>query len=224
MRILVIEDEMDLNDIITKQLRKNNYAVDNCFDGKEALDYIVGAKYDLILCDVMMPNISGFDFIEKLRKQGNDTPVIFLTAKDGISDKIEGLDLGASDYIVKPFSFEELFARIRVVVRNKSVDKQNILKIEDLTLDISSHEVKRGGKILELSAKEYAILKYMLMNKGIVLSREKIENHIWNYDYDGASNVIDVYIRYLRKKVDDDFDEKLIKTVRGAGYVLKGKE
>lgn len=221
MRILVIEDEKDLNNIIVKQLKKNKYAVDTCFNGNEALEYVLCAKYDVIISDVMMPRLDGFEFIKKIRKMDIHTPVIFLTARDSIEDKIKGLDLGANDYVVKPFSFEELNARIRVITRQRVENKSNILKVLDLTLDINSHIVTRGDKKIELSAKEYAVLEYMMINQGVVLSREKIENHIWNFDYEGGTNLIDVYIRYLRKKIDENYEEKLIKTVRGTGYVIR---
>ena len=181
-------------------------------------------SYDLILLDIMMPVKNGYEVLKEIRKNGNKTPVLFLTAKDAVEDKVNGLNLGADDYIVKPFHFEELMARIRAVIRRNYGETTNILKIADLTLNTASHSVQRGGKDIELSAKEFAILEYMMQNKGIVLTREKLEEHIWNYDYQGASNMIDVYIRYIRLKVDKDFETKLIHTVRGVGYVLKEKE
>ncbi len=221
MRILVIEDEIDMNNIITKKLTREGFSVDSCFDGEESYNYIINTEYDVILLDVMIPKIDGFSLMEKIRAENIDTPVIFLTAKDDVESRVKGLDLGANDYLIKPFSFAELMARIRVMTRLKSGVTTNVLTLSDLTLDISSHVVKRDNRIISLSAKEFKILKYMMMNAGIVLTRDKIENHIWNYDFEGGTNVVDVYIRYLRKKIDDGFDVKLIHTIRGSGYVMK---
>ncbi|MBQ7792429.1 MAG: response regulator transcription factor [Clostridia bacterium] len=221
MRILVAEDERDLNRIITKRLEKEGYSVDSCFDGEEALEFLEAGEYDGVLLDIMMPRRDGLSVVQMMRAKKNDTPVLFLTAKDSVSDKVAGLDAGAEDYLVKPFAFDELLARIRVMTRKKAGESTNILSVSDLVLDMARHTVSRGGNSIELSAKEFAILEYMMMNKGLVLSREKIENHIWNFDYAGGSNVIDVYIRYLRRKIDDGYDQKLLHTIRGKGYVLK---
>ncbi len=221
MRILLAEDERDMNDIIAKKLTSVGYSVDRCFDGEEALLYMEASEYDAIVLDVMMPKRDGFSVLKEIRKKGIKTPAIFLTARDAVSDRVQGLDMGANDYLIKPFSFEELLARIRVMIRHTAGKITNILRIADLELDFSAKSVKRGGTLISLSAKEYAILEYMMFNAGTVLSREKIENHIWNYDYEGGTNVVNVYIRYLRKKIDDDFDNKLIHTVRGLGYVLR---
>lgn len=224
MRVLVAEDERDLNRIICKKLKVEGYSVDTCYDGKEALEFIEVTPYDIILMDIMMPFKDGYEVLEEARKKGIKTPVLFLTAKDAIEDRVKGLDLGADDYIVKPFHFDELMARIRVMIRRNHGSVSNKLQVADLILDSSTHTVERNGKNIELSAKEFAILEYMMQNKGIVLSRTKLEEHIWNYDYQGFSNMIDVYIRYIRIKVDKDFEPKLIHTVRGVGYVLKDKE
>ncbi len=221
MRILLAEDERDMNKIITKKLISEGYAVDSCFDGETTVDYVTSTDYDVVILDIMMPKLDGFSVLKIMRDKYIETPVIFLTARDAVSDRVKGLDLGANDYLIKPFSFEELMARIRVITRLKSGKSTSVLSLADLTLDISSHIVKRGDDIINLSAKEYAILKYMMYNEGVVLSREKIENHIWNFDYEGGTNVVDVYIRYLRKKIDNDYDIKLIHTVRGSGYVLR---
>ena len=221
MRILVAEDEKSLNRIIAKQLKASGYSVDSCFNGKEAYDLISMTDYDAAVFDVMMPGTDGFTLLRKIRNEGNNLPVLFLTARDSIEDRVEGLDIGADDYLIKPFAFEELLARIRVLIRKNSVSKSNIVSVADLTVDISSRKVTRNGKDILLSAKEYELLQYLAVNNGIVLSREKIEDHIWNYDYEGGTNVVDVYIRYLRKKIDDGYDKKLIHTVRGMGYVLK---
>ena len=171
-----------------------------------------------------MPKADGYAVLRYLRDRGKTTPVLFLTAKDSVADRVRGLDSGANDYLVKPFSFEELSARLRAMTRTAFGTVSNILSIEDLTLDCASHAVKRGGKEIILSAREYALLEYFMLNQGIVLSREKIENHIWNFEYEGGTNVVDVYISYLRKKIDDGHEIKLIRTVRGRGYVLRAGE
>ena len=220
MRLLYAEDEEDLNKVVTKKLTEEGFSVDSCFDGKEAIDNVQFTEYDAAILDIMMPHADGFAVLKELRKLKKNTPVLFLTARDSIEDRVTGLDSGANDYLVKPFSFEELLARIRVLTREKHNLTENILSIGDLELNLSSHIVTRGGTEINLTSKEYQLLEYLLYNKEKVLSREKIENHIWNYDYEGGTNVIDVYIRYLRKKIDDGFPTKLIHTVRGAGYVI----
>lgn len=220
MRILVAEDERDLNGLITKKLTKSGYSVDSAFDGEEALDFLDFAEYDAVILDVMMPKKDGFAVIKEMRSRGVSTPVIFLTARDSIEDRVTGLDLGANDYLVKPFSFDELMARVRAMTRVKYGMAENILSVDGLTLNCSTHEVSRDGKPLTLSAKEYSMLEFMMRNVGIVLSREKLENHVWNYDYEGGTNLVDVYVSYLRKKVDGGFEKKLIKTVRGFGYMI----
>ena len=221
MRILVAEDEKALNRILVKQFTKLGYSVDSCFDGESVFDYLSGATYDAIVLDVMMPKKDGFSVLTQMRQQNINTPVIFLTAKTEISDRVHGLDLGANDYLIKPFSFEELAARVRMITRDSAGNSTNIFSVGDLTVDIKSREVKRAGKRIDLSAREYSILEVLIRNAGTVMSREKIESSVWNYDYEGGTNVIDVYIRYLRKKIDDDFNTKLIHTVRGVGYVLR---
>ena len=224
MRILVVEDEKKINDIIVKTLKQEKYGVDSCFDGEEALDYIFSVEYDIILLDIMLPKKNGFEVMESMRKKGIKTPVLFLTARDQIEDRVKGLDLGADDYLVKPFAFEELLARIRVVLRKNSVsgeDSGNILKIANLTLDCNKHEVFRDEISIKLSAKEFSILEYMIRNRGRVVSKEKIEEHVWDFDYEGGSNIVEVYIKFLRKKIDNDFSPKLIHTIRRVGYVLK---
>ena len=221
MRILIAEDEKSLNNVITKTLTKNGYSVDSCFDGEEALDYLAGAEYDAVILDIMMPKLDGISVLKKFRASGSSTPVLFLTAKDAVSDRVQGLDAGADDYLVKPFSFDELLARIRVLLRRNTGNAENVLRAANLTVDLNARAVFRDSTAIALSSKEFSILEYMVRNQGIVLTREKIEQHIWNYDYEGGSNVIDVYIRYLRRKIDDSYTPKLIHTVRGTGYVLK---
>ena len=221
MRILVAEDERDLNEILCKKLRSEDYCVDGCFDGEEALDYLASVDYDAVILDIMMPKRSGLAVVEQLRRQGNQTPVLVLTARDSIDDRVTGLDAGADDYLVKPFAFDELLARLRVMTRKRGGERSNLFTIDDLTLDIRSKRVERGGAELKLSAKEYALLEYLIRNKGVVLSRIQIEENIWGFDYEGSSNIVDVYIRYLRRKIDKDHPVKLIHTIRGSGYVLK---
>ena len=225
MRILVVEDEQNLNDIIVKRLILEKYGVDTCFNGNDALEYIFSTEYDVIISDIMLPGIDGFEILKRIREKGIKTPVLLLTALDGIEDRVKGLDHGADDYLVKPFAFDELMARIRVLLRRNSTNgnsnASNIFSIANLTVNCNSHDVFRDDVPIKLSTREFTILEYMIRNKERVLSREQIEQHIWNYDYEGGTNVIDVYIRYLRKKIDKDFEPKLIHTVRGIGYVLK---
>lgn len=224
MRILVAEDEKDLNRVIVKELIKNHYSVDACYDGQEALDYIRCAEYDAIILDIMMPIMSGTEVVHALRKEKNPVPILFLTAKDSIEDRVAGLDIGADDYLVKPFAFDELLARIRAMIRRNSGNPDHCLTEANLKVDCNTRCVYRDNIEIELSNKEFAILEYLIRNKGIVLSRERIEQHVWNYDYEGGSNVVDVYIRYLRTKIDDAYEPKLIHTIRGSGYVLKVKD
>lgn len=221
MRILVAEDEHDLNRLIGRTLERAGYSVDTCYDGETALDYLSAADYDCLILDIMMPKKDGHQVLRSLRERGSATPVIFLTARDSVQDRIEGLDLGADDYLIKPFDFAELLARIRAVTRKYGTQKTSIFTLADLTVDTSSHTVTRGGQIIRLSAKEYAILEYLIRHQGTVISRSRLEDHIWNYDYVGGSNVVDVYMTYLRKKIDSNFTPKLIHTVRGAGWILK---
>lgn len=221
MRILIAEDERTLNSLIKQKLTNSGYSVDACFDGKEALELLKYAEYDGIILDIMMPGADGFTVLESIRRRGVSTPVLFLTARDAVADKVRGLDSGANDYLVKPFSFDELLARLRVMTRTAAGNADGRLQVGDLTLDPASHTVRRRDRDINLSAKEYQLLEYLMYNKGIVLSREKIEEHIWNFDYEGGTNVVDVYISYLRKKIDGGENVKLIHTVRGRGYVLK---
>lgn len=221
MRILVAEDEKDMNRIICKRLKEEGYSVDSCFDGVEVFDYLACAEYDAIVLDIMMPRMDGLQVLRKLRDDNNQIPVLLLTAKDRVEDRVTGLDTGADDYLVKPFAIRELLARIRVMLRKPASVKTTVYTLADLEVHTDTHQVIRANQELHLSAKEFSLLRYMIQNAGIVLSREKLEQHIWNYDFSGGSNVIDVYIRYLRKKIDDDFDKKLIHTIRGEGYVLR---
>ena len=221
MRLLVVEDEKKLNELITKKLEKEYYGVDSCFDGEEAVRYVEGTEYDAIILDIMLPKLDGFEVIKRIRAKKNKVPILLLTARDNIDDKVKGLDYGADDYLVKPFIFEELMARIRVLLRRNSGNADNIITIANLKVDLDAKTVFRDDVLIKLSGREYSILEYLIRNKGKILPRERIEDHIWNYEYEGGTNVIDVYIRYLRKKIDDGYNPKLIHTVRGLGYVLR---
>ena len=224
MRLLVAEDEKDMNRLITRALEKEGYGVDSCFAGDEAMNYLESAEYDGVILDIMMPKMDGHQVLKKLRARGSDLPVLFLTARDSIADRVAGLDLGADDYLIKPFDFDELLARVRAMMRKRSGHKTSVITIGDLKIDTGSHEVTRGDRSIELSAREYSILEYMAMHPGQVLSREQIETHVWNFDYSGGSNVVDVYISYLRKKIDGKENVKLIRTVWGTGWMIKEGE
>ena len=222
MRVLLAEDEKELNDLVRKTLEDEGYAVDSVFDGDSALEYLSSTPYDIAILDIMMPGRDGIVVLREYRKSGGKAPILILTARDAVEDRVVGLDAGADDYLVKPFMFPELLARIRVLLRrNTSSASSSVLECGDLVMDTSSHAVRRRGRKIDLSAKEYSILEYMMRNQGAVLGRESFRSHIWSWDYDGESNVIDVYIRYLRKKIDDGESMKLIHTIRGAGYMLK---
>lgn len=224
LRVLVVEDTRDMNRLIVKALTKAGYSVDGCYDGEEALLHLLGAAYDAILLDVMLPKMDGYEVLRQIRDRGVDTPVLFLTARDTVADRVKGLDLGADDYLVKPFDFEELLARIRAMTRKRAGSRSNQLTLGDLTVDIGRHTVTRAGVEIPLLPKEFTILEYMIRNQGIVLSREQLENQIWNYEYSGSSNNIDVYISRLRKKIDGNSPVKLLHTVRGVGWVLRTEE
>ena len=224
MKILIVEDEKTLCETIGKHLTAAGYTVDLCFDGDDALFHIEGTEYDAVVLDIMLPGTDGLTILKTIRDKQNLTPVLLLTAKSTVEDKVKGLDCGADDYLTKPFSLDELTARLRVLIRRQGGTggrADNTLTVGPLTLDTATRSATRDGKEIKLTAKEYSILEYLMRNQGVVLSRDKIEQHIWNYDYTGSSNVIDVYIRTLRKKIDADFDVKLIQTVRGMGYVIR---
>lgn len=221
MRILIAEDERDMNQILVSRLKKEHYSVDSCRNGREALEYLECADYDAVILDIMMPEVNGLEVLRRLRKRDNAVPVILLTARDSIEDRVLGLDAGADDYLIKPFAFEELLARIRVLLRKTSGVQKTCFCVGDLEVCMDTRKVTRGGEEIRLSGKEFALLRYMIQNEGIVLSRDRLEQHLWNFDYAGGSNVVDVYIRYLRKKIDEGHEVKLIHTVRGVGYVLK---
>lgn len=224
MKILVVEDEKDLNRIIKKELEDEGYLVDVCFDGDSAYDYLTMEEYDGVILDVMLPRINGFEVLKKARRHGIQTSVLFLSARSRIDDIVEGLDIGADDYMVKPFAFQELSARVRAMTRKKAGVRENIYRCGDLMVDCNEHIVKRKDRVINLSPKEFSVLLYLIRNQNIVVSREQIEANIWDMDHDSYSNVIDVYIRYLRKKIDDPYEVKMIQTIRGVGYVLRAEE
>ena len=221
MRILLAEDEKNLNRIITEALQDEGYSVDSCLNGLDALEFCSGAVYDVIILDINMPRMDGLTVVRHLRQQGNATPVLFLTARDSVADRVEGLESGGDYYLVKPFDFKELMAVVRVMTRKYTGNRSNVYSMADLTLDAQSRTVTRAGKNIELTGKEFALLEYMLRNRGVVLTREMIENNLWNYDYEGGTNIVDVYVGYLRRKMDTGFDKKLIHTVWGSGWVLR---
>ncbi len=224
MRILVVEDEKDLARIIRQGLEEEGYVVDAAHDGEEGLYMAEHFPLDAIVLDIALPVMDGLTLLGRIRKKGNMTPVILLTARDAILDKIKGLDAGADDYLTKPFVFGELVARIRSLLRRKAAVKEAVVRIADIEINTASHEVRRAGKAIALSAREYALLEYLAYRKGSVVTRTEIVEHIYNEDAEMDSNVVDVYINYLRNKVDKDFGKKLIHTVRGAGYMLKEEE
>ena len=218
MRILVIEDEKGIASFLVQGLKEANYAVDVAFDGQSGLDCALGTPYDVVLLDVMLPKMNGFSVIREIRKAGIQIPVIMLTARDTVDDRIRGLDTGADDYLVKPFSFSELLARIRAVLRRPALGTDTVIASGGIELDTVRRELHRGLELIELSGREFGILEYFMRNAGQVLTRTQIAEHIWNFDAYAGSNVVDVYIGYLRKKIDINPDKSLIKTIRGVGY------
>ena len=221
MRILFAEDQPDLLDVTVKRLRAEGFGVDGCADGQQALDYLEATDYDLVILDIMMPKVDGLTVLRTLRSRKNPVPVLLLTARDAISDRVEGLDAGADDYLTKPFDFSELTARVRALLRRNSTEKSDLLQAGDLVMELSTHRVTRDGREISLSTREFALLESLLRHKGAILSRAQLENQVWDYGFEGGSNIVDVYIRYLRKKIDDPFEKKLIHTVRGTGYTLR---
>lgn len=221
MRVLVVEDEKDLNSIICSKLVKEGYNVDACYDGQAALDYMEAENYDGAIMDIMIPNKDGITVLREMRTAGIQVPVLFLTAKTETQDIVRGLDAGASDYMTKPFEFSELMARLRVMLRTQNPVNENVITCGSLVVDMNNRQAIRDGKVIDLTVREYAILEYLARNRNVVVTREQIRVNIWNIDDDVKSNVIDVYIRYLRRKIDDNYEEKLIHTIRGVGYKLE---
>ncbi len=220
MRILVIEDEKKVAHFIKRGLEEEHYAVDLAYDGETGLYMTEVNEYDLVVLDIMIPKIDGWEVLKRIRDKKNTVPILVLTAKDSIEDIVKGLDSGCDDYLTKPFEFKEFLARIRALLRRDRAEKEAVLKVADLTLSLITHKVTRGGKEIELTSKEYALLEYFMRNPGKVLTRTMISEHVWDYHFDSMTNVIDVYVTYLRKKIDKDFEPKLIHTIRGVGYIL----
>ena len=221
MRVLVVEDNPDMGPYLEQGLREHGFAVDLVTDGNRGLEYALTGVYDLLILDRMLPGRDGLDILRRLRAGKVRTPVIFLTARSGVTDRVEGLDSGADDYLIKPFSFAEFLARIRVVLRRGLETQPTVLRVGDLSLDPSTHLVERGGARIELSTKQFALLHYLMRHAGQVVSRTMIQEHVWNYQFDGLTNVVDVHINRLRNKVDRGFNRALIHTLRGVGYVLR---
>lgn len=221
MRILVVEDEKKVASFIKKGLEEEHYAVDTAYDGETGLYMAEGNKYDLIVLDLMIPKMDGLELLRRIRTNKNNVPVLVLTAKDSVEDIVKGLDSGCDDYLTKPFAFMVFLARVRALLRREKIDKDPVLKISDLTLSPITHKVARRGKEMELTSKEYALLEYFMRNPDRVLTRTMISEHVWDCHFDSMTNVVDVYVNYLRKKIDKDFEPKLIHTIRGIGYMMK---
>jgi DNA-binding response OmpR family regulator len=226
MRILIVEDEAEIVRFLTLELQHEGYSVSSCADGRTGLEKALTADYDLMLLDVMLPELNGMEVLRRLRKESG-VPVILVTARDAVMEKVNGLDMGANDYITKPFHIEELLARIRMVLRTADVSSpsspEGTLTVGDLILNASSRQVTRAGEIIELTKTQYDLLEYLLRNRDIVLTRDQILSHVWGYEYAGNSNVVDVYVRYLRNRIHDTDENRIIETVRGIGYVLRDK-
>ncbi len=223
MRILIVEDEKSLRTLLERRFTGEKYTVDACGDGREALSYIETGTYDCIILDIMLPGMDGLLVLREMRDRRHRTPVLLLTARDSIVDRVKGLDIGADDYLTKPFSYDELSARVRAMLRRGGEEKTTTLSLADLSMDTLTRTVTRGGKEIELTSKEFALLEYFLRHPGQVFTREQIISHIWNFDFDNDSNIVDVYVRYLRRKIDDDSATPLIHTIRGTGYTLREK-
>lgn len=221
MKILIVEDEKNLNSVINRYLKKEGYSVDSAFDGEEAIDFLDVCEYDAIIADIMMPRMNGYELVKKMRKRNIDTPILILTAKDSLEDRVKGLDIGADDFVVKPFEFEELIARIRALIRRQYGNTSDTICVDDLVINISEKSVVRNGISIDLTGKEYELFEFLMQNKGKVISRNQILEHIWDYDYEGSSNIIDVLIKNIRKKIDINNSSKIIHTKRGLGYVIK---
>jgi DNA-binding response OmpR family regulator len=221
MRVLVIEDETKVGSFIKRALEEESYAVDLCEDGTQGLDLALSGSYDVIVIDLMLPNLPGLEILKRIRREKIHAPVLILTAQSKVDQKVKGLDAGADDYLTKPFAIDELLARVRVLLRRGTTDTPGVLQVEDLMLNPATREVTRGGQRIDLTVKEYALLEYFLRHTGRVLTRPMISEHVWNQDFDTFTNVIDVYVNYLRNKIDRGHTRKLIHTIRGSGYMLK---
>jgi DNA-binding response OmpR family regulator len=223
VHILVVEDEKRLANLVRRALEEESHVVDISYDGVEALDMAEATDYDLIVLDLMLPHMDGIEICRRLRQKGNDVRILMLTARDAVDDRVQGLEAGADDYLIKPFSFSELLARIKALSR-RQIQAQPELEIQsgDLVLDLARREARRDGQVIELTAKEFQLLEYLMRNAGHVLTRTQILDHVWGYNFDSFSNVVDIYVHYLRNKIDRGFEEPMIRTVRGVGYSLKG--
>jgi two-component system copper resistance phosphate regulon response regulator CusR len=220
MRILLVEDEKKVADIIERGLKAERYAVDVCHDGQQGWDTANTYEYDLIILDLMLPGMSGSEILEKIRRKNSSGPILILTARDSMSDKVENFERGADDYLTKPFAFAELLVRIKALLRRGPVNRSSVLRVGDLEIDRLSQKVKRAGKKVDLTGKEYALLEYLATHPGRVFSRTMIIEHVWDQSFQGLTNIVDVYVRHLREKIDDPFEDKLLHTVRGVGYSL----
>ena len=224
MRLLLIEDEEKVSRFIVKGLMAERFAVDVAAEGDKGLELARAYNYDLIILDLMLPGLSGTEALRLIRRQNEHVPVLVLTARDAINDKVQHFEIGADDYLTKPFAFAELLARVKALLRRGAVSRANALRVADLEIDRLAQQVRRGGQRIELTGKEYALLEYLMTNAGRVLSRTMIIEHVWDQSFDGATNIVDVYVRHLRNKIDEPFERKLIRTVRGVGYAIGGEE
>lgn len=224
MKVLLVEDDKSIAHFVGKGLRENYFAVDMAYDGEEGLYLALNERYDLLILDIMLPKMDGVEILKSIREAGISTPVVFLTAKDAQRDIVEGLNLGADDYMVKPFSFNELLARVRAILRRAKAERVSELKVADLSMDLVAHKVFRGGKRIDLTPKEYALLEYLMRNEGQILTRTMISESIWDYHFDSLTNVIDVHVYHLRNKIDKGFKPQLLHTIKGVGYVLERRD
>jgi DNA-binding response OmpR family regulator len=224
MRILIVEDEKSLREIVAARMGREGYAVDRAADGAEALEYIMAGTYDCVILDIMLPKKDGITVLKEIREKGDRTPALLLTARDSIEDRVSGLDCGADDYLIKPFAYDELSARVRALLRRGTENKSSDLAFADLRMNLLSREVTRGGRPVSLTVKEFALLEYFLRNPNRTLTRDQIINHVWNFDFDNNTNVVNVYMRYLRGKIDEGSEVKLIHTIRGVGYIMRNGE
>lgn len=220
MRILLVEDEKKLAEILAKNLKVEGFSIDIADDGTRGLEFARQYSYDLIILDIMLPNLSGTEVLASIRQENKNVPIIMLTARDTVADKVQHMDAGADDYLTKPFAFSELLVRIRALLRRAPVQRTDVFTLSNLEIDRLARQVKRAGRRIDLSAKEYALLEYMMLNSGRVLSRNMIIEHVWDQSFEGLTNIVDVYIRQLRSKIDEGYEMKLIKTIRGAGYII----
>jgi len=224
MRILLVEDEEKVSRFIVRGLEAERFAVDAIFDGTSGLDFATTYSYDLIILDLMLPGLSGTEALRRIRQINNSVPILVLTARDAVADKVENFEAGADDYLTKPFAFAELLVRVKALLRRGAVVRSSLLRIADLELDRLSQQVRRAGQRIDLTSKEYALLEYLMANAGRVLSRTMIIEHVWDESFDGLTNIVDVYVRHLRNKIDEPHEKKLIRTVRGVGYVISDEE